>query len=133
MRILLIDDDLLIRELVGSILAEAGHNVVTAANGVDGIDKLQTQNFDLVVTDILMPDKEGVETIFEVRQSWPDLRIIAISGGGLMKNFSPLSVAKKAGADVVLTKPFEPEDLLNAVKTISRLPANKAYNDRRAQ
>ncbi len=125
MRILVIDDEDMIREIVQTILRESGHEVLTATNGSEGLKILETEKVDLVITDILMPEKEGVETIFDIRFQYPHVRIIAMSGGGRMNNFDPLKIARKAGAHRVLTKPLEQDDLLNAVRDISEAPSGE--------
>lgn len=114
-RILVIDDNDMIRDMMCTILVDAGYRVVAAANGKEGLDALAAQPIDLILTDILMPEKEGIETIIEVRKIRPDMKIVAISGGGRVHNFDPLVIAGKIGADVTLAKPFEPEDLLAVV------------------
>ncbi len=73
---------------------------------------------DLVIVDILMPSKDGIETIKEFARDFPEVKIIAISGGGLMTPQEYLGMAKKLGADVTLTKPFEPEELLEAIREL---------------
>jgi two-component system, chemotaxis family, chemotaxis protein CheY len=115
MKILLIDDEALVRRTVGRILHRAGHAVVMAENGHDGVALLQTENPDLVITDIIMPDKEGIETIREIRELRPDLKIIAISGGGRLGNVDYLAMTLKLGASEALTKPFDPAELIEAV------------------
>ena len=116
MRILLIDDEDMIRDLFRSILMDEGYEVVGATNGMEALEILKAQPVDLVITDILMPAKEGVETILEIKMKCPKMRIIAISGGGRTKNFTPLEIAGNAGADLSLHKPIEPDDLLDAVR-----------------
>lgn len=126
MLILLIDDDDLVRDMLRTTLVEAGHEVIGAKNGDEGLTVLEGQPVQLVITDILMPEKEGVETIIEIRKKQPNLAIVAISGGGRSKNFSPLKIARRAGANFVLPKPFEPDDLLDLVAQVAekvRAPA----------
>lgn len=118
-RILVIDDDNLVRDMVRDVLADANYDVVLATNGNEGLATLGREKINVVVTDILMPEKEGVETIFEIKKSWPHVKIVAMSGGGRTGNLQPLKIARRAGADVILTKPFEPDGLLDAVRSLS--------------
>ena len=118
MRILLVDDEDMVRELFRNVLTDAGYEVMGATNGIEALKILEDQSVDLVITDILMPEKEGVETITEIKQKYPDMRVIAISGGGRVKYFMPLVIAAKAGADRALHKPIEPDDLLKAVREV---------------
>jgi DNA-binding response OmpR family regulator len=114
-KILVIDDERMVRETLKIILTAAGHEVLLADDGYQGIKAFNESAPDLVITDILMPEKEGMETIRELRQSRPDLPIIAISGGGRVGNISFLKVAERFGANRTIAKPFEPELILAAI------------------
>jgi len=116
--VLVIDDQDMIRDVIKNVLSQSGYTVVGAANGAAGLKVLEMQQVDLVITDILMPEMEGIETIIEVRKSHPEIKIMAISGGGRSQNFQPLRIAGKIGADITLAKPFEAEDLLSAVEKL---------------
>jgi CheY-like chemotaxis protein len=118
-RILVIDDDQQIRELIREILERASHSVFEADNGVAGLQKMAEETVDIVVTDIIMPDKDGLETITELRKSYPEVRIIAISGGGRRVNRDYLPTAQAFGADLVLYKPFRPQDVMDAIDEVS--------------
>jgi YesN/AraC family two-component response regulator len=109
--ILLIDDEALVREGLGLTLTEAGHTVDFAENGDEGMRKLLARRPDLVITDIVMPDHEGIETIINMRRENPSLGIIAISGG----NADFLRAASALGATKVLRKPFGAAALLQIV------------------
>lgn len=114
MKILVIDDDHLVRYTVSRILKKSGHDVVTAADGARGIEVLGMEHPDVVITDIIMPEQEGFQTIVKIRRDHPGIKIIAISGG-LRRgqgNLDVLSMAEGLGADSVIAKPFEPEELL---------------------
>ena len=115
-RILVIDDEQLARFTMREILESAGHEVVEAKNGKQGISFQQAEPFDIVVTDIIMPEKEGVETIIELKRDFPNLPIIAISGGGRTRNLDFLKIAEQYGADRILAKPFSEEELIEAVE-----------------
>lgn len=126
-RILVIDDDTLVRNMVRDILSDAGYEVIIASNGREGLAVLGREPIGVVVTDILMPEKEGVETILEIKKSWPSVGVVAMSGGGRTGNLHPLKIARSAGASAILTKPFEPDDLLKAVRSIGeQKPASLA-------
>ncbi len=113
--ILIIDDEELVRLTVRQMLEDAGHKVAEAENGLDGIQKLKDFKADIVITDLLMPEMEGLETISELRSSRPELKIIAISGGARFKGVDYLNSAKKLGAQEILPKPFSDEQLQIAV------------------
>jgi CheY-like chemotaxis protein len=115
-RILVIDDDSSMRRLVARILAGANHEVVEANNGKTGMEQFATYQPDVVVTDILMPEQEGIETIRELRRISPSLRIVAMSGGGTDKDLMFLGMAKALGADAVLAKPFRPDELIRVIQ-----------------
>lgn len=114
-RILIIDDEELSRFTVREILEAAGHEVVGARNGNEGIAFQKVHPFDLIITDIIMPEKEGIETIIELKHDYPDLRIIGISGGGRTRNLDFLELAEKYGAQGVLPKPFSEDELLECI------------------
>ncbi|MAF96260.1 MAG: response regulator [Rhodospirillaceae bacterium] len=114
-RILVVDDEELARFTIRDILETAGHDVDEAANGNEAISYQTANPFDLIITDIIMPEKEGVETIIELKRDYPDLKIIAISGGGRTKNLDFLKLADEFGADKILAKPFSEEELLERV------------------
>ena len=117
-KILVIDDDELILMTCRNLLKKEGFNVVEAQNGNLGIELYKSESPDLVVTDLLMPDKEGLETISDIRAINPDCKIIAMSSGGTTQNMSFLALAKKLGANRVLQKPFKPAEMLQAVKGV---------------
>ena len=119
--VLVIDDEQLIRLQIRSALELEGFVVHEAANGSEGLSRMAATHSDVVITDILMPDKEGIETILELRQLYPTVKIIAISGGGRTGNKDFLHTAKHLGADRILAKPFGLADLLNLVREV--LPA----------
>lgn len=115
-RVLVIDDEELARFTVREILETAGHEVIEARDGVEGLALQRAQRCDLVVTDIIMPRKEGVEMIIEMKQEQPGLKIVAISGGGRTRNLDFLKLAKEFGADKVLAKPFSADELVATVR-----------------
>jgi len=121
-RVLVIDDEEMIRNEIMAVLTQAGYEVSGAVNGAEGLKILASQPIDLVITDILMPDKEGIETIIGIRKARPQSHIVAISGGGRMQNLYPLGIAEKIGADATLAKPFEVEDLLQVVQKVVTTP-----------
>jgi DNA-binding response OmpR family regulator len=114
-RILVIDDDEAVRRMVVRILTYAKHEVFEAADGDEGIKQFKAYSPALVVTDIIMPDKEGIEVIREIRAMAPETRILAVSGGMAGGNTDYLDMTLKLGADAVLPKPFRPADLIKAV------------------
>ena len=110
-RLLVIDDDPGMRDMLRATLVSAGHEVVVAANSL-----VRAKPIDLVITDMLMPEKEGLETIQELRSQWPQFKIIAISGAPTEWNV--LRMAEMVGALATLPKPFEPHEILVAVNKL---------------
>ena len=116
-KILVIDDDILVRDTIVRILDRRGYQVLVAEDGAHGLRIFRSEHPDLVITDIIMPEKEGLETIREIRSECPDAKIIAISGGARIGNMDFLKFAGKLGAAELIAKPFDPTDL---VKTVIR-------------
>jgi CheY-like chemotaxis protein len=114
-RILIIDDDEQMRALLSDILEHAGYGVTEASNGKEGLERFQADPADLVITDLIMPEKEGVETILELRRQRPEARIIAISGGGRGGACDYLSIAARLGVRRTVAKPFTRHEILEAV------------------
>ena len=109
-KILLVDDDTLVRTSLSLALEDAGHAVVQAVNGDEGLDALAREMFDVVVLDILMPEREGIETIREIRKKWAALPVLAISGGDRTGWCDFLRMARELGANDALAKPFNSTD-----------------------
>ncbi len=114
-RILLIDDEETFRVTLAKILQREQHQVTTAANGVEAMKQVMSSEFDLVITDLVMPEKEGLETILEIRKILPELKIIAMSGGGRGSAYDYLKIASKMGADRTLAKPFTKAEIILAI------------------
>lgn len=115
-QILIVDDDADLRETLQRFLTLNGYAVHTAADGNLASRILATTSIDLVITDIIMPDKDGFGLISEVRALHAGIRIVAISGGGLNASGSYLAVAQRLGADAVFTKPISYTDLLHCIQ-----------------
>ena len=113
-KILVIEDDDLMRDMLREMLRRSGHEVTVAADGVEGLTLLEEGTFELVVTDIVMPEKEGLETILAIRRTM-DIPIIAISGGGRNLPMNYLKAAAKFGANYAFTKPIDRKAFLAAV------------------
>jgi CheY-like chemotaxis protein len=118
-RILLIEDDNDLRRMLRLTLQNLGCEVLEARNGNEGLAILQSADADVVLTDLIMPEKEGLETIQELRVKWPALVIVAMSGGGRFDARDNLRMAKYFGAKVVLAKPFSSEELAKAIEVSS--------------
>ncbi|WP_041464221.1 response regulator [Pelodictyon luteolum] len=117
MNILVIDDDAAVRKFICTTLTREHHNVFEADNGKTGLQMLaQHPEVELMVTDLIMPEKEGIETIMEARQSHPELKIVAMSGGGKVGPENYLVLADALGANVTLKKPFSAQELLLSLK-----------------
>lgn len=119
--ILVVDDDSGVLKMTELMLSDGGFNVIVSSNAREGLGILKAQKVDLIITDIIMPEMEGIELISQLRKDHPALPIMAISGGGRSHNTDFLKFAKKLGAKVVLEKPFRREALLEAV--------NRAFGD----
>ena len=115
--ILVIDDEESIRSMLVIILQRAGHEVTVAENGKIGMNRFKAGGADLIITDLVMPEQEGVETIMLLRQQHPDLPIIAMSGGGSRAD-TYLAICKRLGVRCTLAKPFTMEELINAVNSV---------------
>jgi CheY-like chemotaxis protein len=115
-KILIIDDDAIVRQTLTKILGDAGYEVATAEDGLRGMAMFRSEQPDLVITDIIMPEQEGIQTIGEIRAAKPDAKIIAISGGGRIGNTDFLKIAQALGAMAVIPKPFDPDELLALVE-----------------
>ena len=116
--ILVIDDDPVLRRVVTLALEAAGHSVLRCENGRKAVAFLERDHADLLVTDIVMPEMDGVETVRAVRQLDPDLPILAISGGGSFDPKDYLGIAQAFGATAILPKPFRPADLVEMVSQL---------------
>ena len=117
-QILVIEDDEQIRGLIREVLEESGHEVLESSDGEDGLKKFSLNPTFLVITDILMPGMEGLETIRHLRTEVPTAKIITISGGLEGKGVNVLELAKKFGATRILAKPFDLSQLLAAVEEV---------------
>jgi CheY-like chemotaxis protein len=120
--ILVIEDDPLARLTLRAILEEGGYSVRCATNGREGLKSFAASRPDIVVTDIVMPEMDGIETIRALRSAWPDGAIIAISEGDPISRFNYLEMARHLGANAVLAKPFAPGDLIAKVEHCADTP-----------
>jgi CheY-like chemotaxis protein len=113
--ILVIDDEAAMRGMMRRALERAGHDVAEAENGAAGLDVLEKRAFDLVITDVIMPERDGVETIREMRRRRSPAKILVITGGGPGKHMEYLGIAEIFGADRSLAKPFKLASLVSVV------------------
>jgi len=117
-KILLADDDHQVRNMLKLTLEREGYEVVEAEDGVQAVRLYLNHSIDLVVTDIVMPEKEGIETIMELRSINPKIKIIAISGGGRISPDDYLNWARRFGVGHTFTKPVDRKELLEAIKDL---------------
>ena len=116
--VMVIDDEVLVRDTLRRALEGAGIEVVEAADGNEGLKAYLAKPTDVVVTDILMPEKEGIETIIELKREHPNVKIVAISGGDRTGNTDFLEMAGLLGADRIMQKPFRPKELLATIEDL---------------
>lgn len=109
--VLVTDDNVAVRRVTREILEDSGYRVVEAANGQEAAEQLRLETIDLLVTDLIMPDQDGIETIIEVTREFPGLRILAMSGSSQ----DYLEAATLLGAHATLRKPFKVEELRKVV------------------
>jgi DNA-binding response OmpR family regulator len=121
-RILLVDDDTALRKLLRLNLTKMGYTVAEASNGKEALAMQQGDPAELVLTDLIMPEKEGLETIPELRKKYPGVKIIAMSGGGRGSASDYLKIAKMMGADHVMAKPFSYQELADAIAQVMPKP-----------
>lgn len=118
-KILIVEDDHQLRDMLAQFFQGKDYEVITSANGVEALRLLESTPVDLIITDIIMPDKDGMGLIRELRCERPDAKIIAISGGARhIDPKNPLLIAEKLGASCTFTKPFKLADLLEAVQEL---------------
>jgi len=117
-KILIIEDDALLRRGLANVVGRLGCCVLEADNGIEGMKLFRRESPDVIITDILMPEKEGLETIREMRKENPAVRIIAISAGSPMYKMQFLELAEKFGASYTFNKPVSPDELISAVRTL---------------
>ena len=117
-RVLVVDDDQDVREMLRQMLERAGYGVSIATNGKEALTEYRAAPADLMVTDIVMPEKEGLETILDLRKDFPDVKIIAISGGGRLGPQNYIEMASAFGAKRTFTKPLDRKEFLAAVSDL---------------
>ncbi len=117
-RVLIIEDDTDVRAMLRRMLQQAGYDTVEARDGRLGLEACAACRVDVVLTDIVMPEMEGIETIREIRARYPDVAIVAMSGGDTDYDDSYLSMARMLGAKHTLTKPFRRNELLTIIEEI---------------
>jgi len=124
-RILVVDDDEQVRIMLEIALSRDSHEVVTAENGAVASMRQSERPADVVIMDIIMPEKEGFETIIEFRREYPETKIIAISGGGRLGPDQYLKLAKTMGADFIFEKPLQILQLREAIHSLVPAPAKE--------
>ena len=117
-RILLVEDDSAFLEVLRKVLVQAEYRVTVASDGLIALRLMENESFDLVMTDILMPNHDGVELVKHIKKNTPDMKIIAMSGGGSLGSETYLTTVKLLGADATLTKPFEMRELFSCMKDL---------------
>ena len=122
--ILIIDDESQIRSMLKLMLERDGYEVVEAPDGIEGIRIYRQSPADLIITDLIMPNKDGIGMIIDLKKEFPDVKIIAMSGGGLNKPEGYLKGAKKLGAACTLTKPIDRNEMLGAIKDVLKSPSS---------
>ena len=128
-RILLIDDDAAVRHMLRLTLTHFGHTVIEARDGKEGLELFERSNADLVLTDIVMPEKEGLEVLMELRKKHPAVKVIAMSGGDRKGVAGYLQMATLLGAARVLNKPFSNKVLMAAIFELLAEPETPAAPD----
>jgi DNA-binding NtrC family response regulator len=130
--ILVVDDEEDVRDVLQGILESADYRVTTAADGNEASKLLAAEKFSIVLTDLLMPDRDGIEVVGELRKKYPSTPVIVMSGGGRMRHVEYLKMAKTFGAHAVLEKPFKSEQLLTTIATLlaAKKPAEKRAGSR---
>ncbi len=116
--ILVVDDDAQVLEVVSEMLKLEGHAVTAVSNGLQATAEFHSSHFDLVITDLIMPEREGLETISEMRRTTSTVPIIAISGGGRIGPADYLASAAQLGANATLAKPFKRKELVSTVSEL---------------
>jgi CheY-like chemotaxis protein len=116
--ILLVDDDEQLRTMLSVVLRRAGYEVRVAIDGIEASNFYRSHPTDLIITDLIMPEKEGLEMIRELRKDYPQAKIIAMSGGGRTGTMNCLEVARAFGAQQVLEKPFPHQEILEAIRRV---------------
>jgi len=118
-RILVIDDDDQLSEILRKMLSRAGYEVLVASDGRKGVELYRKEQPDVVITDVIMPEKEGAELIFELQKEFPDIKIIAMSGGGAIKAEDYFkSITSLSNVQHTFEKPFVFDEMLQAVKEL---------------
>ena len=120
--ILMVDDNTQLRELLGGALTKIGYEVTSASNGAEAFKAISLNRYDVVLTDMLMPERDGIEVIGELRRLQPEARIVAMSGGGRGSRDHYLQTAKGLGAHAVLGKPFSMSELTAALDSVMIKP-----------
>jgi YesN/AraC family two-component response regulator len=116
--ILVVDDEPMIREGLKMALEMEGHKTCTAADGSEALRMINEHKPDLVITDIIMPESDGIEVICTIRDKFPDIKILAISGGGRISAKDHLKIAQQLGASGIMTKPFSTAELVTEITRI---------------
>jgi len=117
-KILIIDDEQYMINSIRRILEQEGYDVIEAPNGVEGMKMLHRNTVDLVITDMYMPEQDGIETIRDIRRHYPDVKVVAISGGGEIGSFSPLDAVRIIWAHEVFVKPFDSDEIIESVRKL---------------
>lgn len=118
-KILIVDDDSQLRTMLKQLLEGNNYDVIDSGDGEEALRILKKDKFNLIITDLIMPEKDGMSLILELRRDYPEMQIIAISGGARhIDPQNPLQIAKKLGAQYTLTKPFKLSELLEAVRKL---------------
>ncbi len=117
-KILIIDDEEMIRKMLRQALENHSYEVFEAENGYKGLDVCYKESPDLIITDLIMPDMEGLETIHRIHREMPTIKIIAISGGSRIISKDFLKIAKTLGAEYCLEKPIILKELLDIISKI---------------
>lgn len=123
MSILIVDDEQELLDVMDQVLTARGFHVTRAANGVEATKAIARKHFDLVITDLIMPEKDGIQLMNEIRRKHPQVRIVAMSGGGHVPREQYLRIAKGLGAHAVLEKPFPNQHLVELVEQLLLKPS----------
>lgn len=117
--ILVVDDEAPVRNLLSDVLEKEGYSVFTAENGTEASTIYGSNDIDLIITDLVMPEKGGIDLIMELKKKDPNIKVIAISGGGgITGRFDYLPIAKLVGATEIIAKPFQVTDIRSQVARI---------------